>query len=196
MIDDLLKKTFLIGFTLICLSSCRSKNDFVITDDYVDKELGIKPGKDGKQITLTETEKKYFALKLEVMPSEINNDRLYSFVKRWEGQSHNPDDKRKNVNDVYVTKQLYSYVYNKKLSGMPADMVTDKKIELFKATESLKEGDLLFFRLNDDDLISHVGVYLKNNRFFSAIQGNDAEIYNLKKDYWKNNFVTAGRYKQ
>ena len=196
MIDDLLKKTFLIGFTLICLSSCRSKNDFVITDDYVDKELGIKPGKDGKQVTLTETEKKYFALKLEVMPSEINNDRLYSFVKRWEGQSHNPDDKRKNVNDVYVTKQLYSYVYNKKLSGMPADMVTDKKIELFKATESLKEGDLLFFRLNDDDLISHVGVYLKNNRFFSAIQGNDAEIYNLKKDYWKNNFVTAGRYKQ
>ncbi|WP_317499589.1 NlpC/P60 family protein [Flavobacterium sp. DG1-102-2] len=196
MINDLLKKTFLVGFTLILVSSCRSKNDFVITDDYVDKELGIKPGKDGKQVTLTETEKKYFALKLEVMPSEINNDRLYSFVKRWEGQTHNPDDKKKSVNDVYVTKQLYSFVYNKKLSGLPADMVTDKKIELFKATENLKEGDLLFFRLNDDDIISHVGVYLKNNRFFSAIQGDDAEIFNLKKDYWKNNFVTAGRYKQ
>ena len=48
----------------------------------------------------------------------------------------------------------------------------------------------------EEKIISHVGIYLRNNKFFAANQNGGVEIASLKKPYWKKNFMAAGRYKQ
>lgn len=174
-------------FIMSCISSCHSKKDFVITDEYVGKEMGIKPDKKSASIRLSDKDRKYFAAKLEVPVSRIANDELYMSVKKVKAIN--------TTNSAAVAKQVYAEAYGKKLKGKAIDMFEDKRMELFKDTGSLREGDLLFFRIGTAEIISHVGVYLKNNRFLSS-QDSKAEIYELKSEKWKNSFVTAGRLKQ
>ena len=180
-------KLFLMFSLIISSASCRSKKEFVITDDYVNKETGGKASTN-ESVKLSETDKKYLAVKLGVDSDDITNDKLYAFVKAHEG-------KKFSLGSAAVVSQLYDNVYNKKVTGRPVDIVGDKRLELFKATENLREGDIVFFRANADEVVTHVGVYLKNDRFFSS-ENNKAGIFNLKKSQWKNNFVSAGRLKQ
>jgi len=166
-------------------SSCGPKKDFVITDDYVSKEMGINPTEKNKGV-LSEDDKNYVAKKLGVKPSQLTNDNLYSFIKK---------NENRNNGSAGITARLYAEVYNKKVLGEPVDILADKRLELFKDTGSLREGDLVFFRTNSEEVVTHVGVYLKNDHFFSS-QNNKAEIYNLKKGSWRKNFVSGGRFKQ
>ncbi|MNX74924.1 putative endopeptidase YafL precursor [compost metagenome] len=93
-------------------------------------------------------------------------------------------------------QELYTYVYKKDLPRTASEMSMDNRIELFKSNEKLREGDLVFFRITEEKIISHVGIYLKNNKFFAANQVGGVEISSLKKAFWKKNFVAAGRFKQ
>lgn len=165
--------------------SCAPKKDLIITDAYVNKEMGINPVEKNKAEVLTEEDKKYVAKKLDVEASQLTNDRLYSFIKRNENSKNS---------SAGITTRLYIDVYSKKIVGEPVDILSDKRLELFKDTGSLREGDLVFFRSSSDEVVTHVGVYLKNNHFFSS-QGK-AEIFNIKKGSWKKNFVSGGRFKQ
>ncbi len=54
----------------------------------------------------------------------------------------------------------------------------------------LKEGDLVFF--NTTGGVSHVGMYLANNRFVHASK-NGVTISNLLEEYWSKHIVGAGR---
>jgi len=166
--------------------SCGPKKDFVITDAYVSKEMGINPTEKDKAAAFTEDDKKYVAKKLDVEASLLTNDKLYSFIKRNENAKNS---------SAGITARLYADVYSKKIIGEPVDILSDKRLELFKDTGSLREGDLVFFRSNSDEVVSHVGIYLKNDHFFSS-QNNKAEIYNIKKGSWRKNFVSGGRFKQ
>jgi len=175
-----------MGILIVNTVSCRSKKEFVITDDYVSKESGDKSAKD-ESVTLSDTDRKYFALKLGVEPREITTDKLYAYVKGQEGKKY-------AKGSAGVVSQLLNDVYGKKISGTPTDMLGDKRLELFKSTENLREGDIVFFRTNSTEVVTHTGVYLKNNRFLSS-EDNKAGIFNLNKGQWKNNFVSGGRLK-
>lgn len=174
---------------VVLASSCGSKKDFIITDDYVSHEAGGKPVRaEGEKYRLSDSDRKYFASKLDVDPLQINNDYLYAHIKAHEG-------KRFSSGSAAVASKLYDNVYGKQINGTPTDMVSDKRLDLFKSMESLKEGDLIFFRTSNNEVVTHVGVYLKNGRFYSS-QNNKAGIFDLRKSEWKNKFVSAGRLKQ
>lgn len=187
MIYQHFSKTLVVCALAVLCISCRSKKDFVITDEYVDKEMGVNPGTKKVQGRLSDTDRKYFADKLSVPVSQIENDKLYIAIKKVEGTA--------TITNATVAKQIYGEAYGKKLKGEAIDMFEDKRMELFKDTGSLREGDLVFFRIGTEEIISHVGVYLKNNRFISGLDGK-AKIYELKSGKWKSSFVTAGRLKQ
>lgn len=176
----------LSGFIVLSMASCKAKNDFVITDDYVKKEQGIK-SEDDRSSTLSSADKKYLADKLGVSSEQVSNDKLYFYIKQYESK------KFVSGGSTLVT-QIYNEVYNKKLSGTPTQMISDKRIELFKSEESLKEGDLIFFRNNPEQVVTHVGVYLQNSRFISSMYG-EAEIFNLNKGAWKSTMISMGRLK-
>ena len=59
-------------------------------------------------------------------------------------------------------------------------------------SENLQEGDLVFFQTVGTD-ISHVGIYLTNNKFVHAATSNGVMISDLNDAYWKSRYKGAGR---
>lgn len=174
---------------VVFVSSCGSKKDFIITDDYVSREVDGKPVRaEGEKYRLSDSDRKHFASRLDVDPLQITNDYLYAHIKAHEG-------KKFSSGSAAVASKLYDNVYGKQIKGTPTDMVSDKRLDLFKSMESLKEGDLIFFRTSNNEVVTHVGVYLKNGRFYSS-QNNKAGIFDLRRSEWKSKFVSAGRLKQ
>lgn len=58
-------------------------------------------------------------------------------------------------------------------------------------------GDLLFFKTNNSAPITHVGIYIGNNQFISAISdGQNAGVSksSLLQDYWKTKYVACGQF--
>ena len=58
-------------------------------------------------------------------------------------------------------------------------------------------GDLLFFKTTSSDSISHVGIYIGNNQFISAISdgpNTGVIVSSLKQDYWKPKYVCTGKF--
>ena len=58
--------------------------------------------------------------------------------------------------------------------------------------EDLKEGDLVFFKINSRS-ITHVGVYLGNNRFAHASTTRGVALNSLDEPYYKRYFYKGGR---
>jgi lipoprotein Spr len=58
--------------------------------------------------------------------------------------------------------------------------------------EELKEGDLVFFKINSR-AISHVGVYLGDNKFAHASSSRGVMISNLNEPYWRRYYYKGGR---
>ena len=66
-------------------------------------------------------------------------------------------------------------------------------IELIEKDE-LKEGDLVFFHTRGRrSAITHVGVYLTNNKFVHASTSNGVSISDLDETFWKPRFRAGGR---
>jgi cell wall-associated NlpC family hydrolase len=60
--------------------------------------------------------------------------------------------------------------------------------------KKLRQGDLVFFKTRGSKGgISHVGVYLCNNKFVHAATSSGVMISDLDEDYYKARFVGAGR---
>jgi lipoprotein Spr len=57
----------------------------------------------------------------------------------------------------------------------------------------LREGDLVFFHTGGAD-ISHVGIYLLNNKFVHASTSSGVTVSDLNDGYWQPKFVGAGRF--
>lgn len=60
----------------------------------------------------------------------------------------------------------------------------------------LEAGDLVFFKTTDSGRISHVGIYIGNNKFISAISDGTETgvlIRSLSDRYWKKTYYGAGR---
>jgi len=58
-------------------------------------------------------------------------------------------------------------------------------------------GDLLFFKTNNTAPITHVGIYIGNNQFISAISdgpNTGVIISSLNQEYWKPKYVACGQF--
>ncbi len=84
---------------------------------------------------------------------------------------------------------MYKTIYNLSLNRSANDMQKDVRfIDLNKA----KLGDILFFKINGDR-VSHVGLYLGNNRFIHATTNKGVIISNLSEDYYSKRYYKCGR---
>ena len=58
----------------------------------------------------------------------------------------------------------------------------------------LKAGDLVFFKTSVSRSVSHVGIYLGNNKFIHApSSGKRVKISSMKEKYWRSRYTGAGR---
>ncbi len=134
-------------------------------------------------------EEKY-SLLFGVDKSQIQNKKLYSFIESWNGTTYEYGGKSKNGVDCSgITSILLKEVYGKELSG--------SSFNLFKqcqpvSKQELREGDLVFFKIESKE-VSHVGVYLQNNRFYHATTKGGVMINNLDEEYYRKYFVGGGK---
>ncbi len=138
----------------------------------------------------TQLQKKYATL-LGVKPSSITHNNLYLFIDKWLNTRYQYGGQNdKGIDCSGFTQLLFDAVYKKKISRTSEAQYA--AISAFTNTRNLVEGDLVFFTTIKAKKISHVGVYLQNNRFISATN-KGVLIYDMAIKYWREKFVGAGR---
>ena len=133
--------------------------------------------------------KDYFSQIMGVALSTTSNVKLFQFVYDWIGTPyHFGGETRKGIDCSAFTKELYSKVFNLTIKRNSRDIFS--MVSPLRRDE-LKEGDFVFFKIHSRS-ISHVGIYLGNNRFAHAsVRG--VAINSLDDDYYGKHFYKGGR---
>lgn len=183
---------------LLGLYSCShhrkgSKTSTEVAKKNTSKTTEADPGTEDMEKTgngkSTELTEKYAGI-LGVKPTEIRNEELYRFINEWYGVPYKYAGKdKKGIDCSGFSSMLYNTVYHKKLSPSSKTQAEEaKKV----SSSDLQEGDLVFFDINAGR-ISHVGVYLQNNKFVHASTKRGVIINDLNEPYYKKYFVRSGR---
>ena len=56
----------------------------------------------------------------------------------------------------------------------------------------MKDGDLIFFKTEGPNLISHVGIYIANNKFAHAGTSQGVTVGDLTNPYWQTRLFGFG----
>ncbi len=137
--------------------------------------------------------KEKYAQALGVDEKDINNLKLYYFIDEWMGVPYKYGGNDKNGIDCSgFTGLLYREVYNKNVSGPTSTLIDLTNIIDEK---ELKEGDMVFFHIEKKGKVSHVGVYLQNNKFVHATTKKGVMINDLNENYYKQHYFKSGRLK-
>jgi lipoprotein Spr len=194
--------TFLVAISFV-FSGCGSKksvlpDDTLYTNNDSTKDKNTKiietNSIESKTLSLSANALNEMSLSLGVKPKKLKNDKLYSFVHHWidvpylwGGETYS------GIDCSALTQQLYQEVYNVDIPRTSDEMFWFEGVKRFKKKKYLKEGDLIFFRINKGKTISHVGVYLQNNKFVASGSSRGVQIEDLNSPYWISTYVASGR---
>ncbi len=133
--------------------------------------------------------KDYLSQIMGVAVSATSNMKLFHFVYDWIGTPYRfGGSSKKGVDCSAFTKQLYSQVFNLDIKRNSRDIFS---MVSPVSKDELKEGDLVFFKIHSRS-ISHIGIYLGNNRFAHASLKGVA-ISSLDDNYYSRYFYKGGR---
>jgi hypothetical protein len=141
--------------------------------------------------------KEKYSIIMEVMPKEVRDYKLYSYMDEWLGTPYKKQmlEKQVGVEASYFVQALFSDVYGETFSKTPDGIFRSKALQLFTGRTFLKEGDILFFRYDKFHPISDVGIYLHNDRIL-ACTAKGLNIYDFNDEYFQLRYVAAGRLKE
>ena len=133
--------------------------------------------------------KDYLSQIMGVALSATSNMKLFHFVYNWIGTPYRfGGSSKKGVDCSAFTKQLYSEVFNLDIKRNSRDIFS---MVSPVGKDELKEGDLVFFKIHSRS-ISHIGIYLGDNRFAHAsLKG--VSISSLDDPYYSRYFYKGGR---
>lgn len=177
----LMNSKIILSILIFFAWSCRNKKDITKKIDTGKKDNVVK-----------KTDSNPLKEKLGLSNKEIKNSKLYSFINDWYGVPYKYGGCAKSgVDCSCFTNNLYQAVYGRKTQRTAGDIYKEcEKLTI----EKIKQGDLIFFKTNGNS-ISHVGIYLKNNKFVHASTSKGVMINDLDETYYKKYFYSAGRLK-
>lgn len=134
--------------------------------------------------------KAYYAQIMGLSVSSIQNVQLYEQIAKWLGTPYRYAGKTMNGIDC---SSLVNKLFN---SGFDFNS-QGNSVALYKQCKpinkvELAEGDLVFFKTRSH-AISHVGMYLGENKFVHSSRSNGVIISDLNSPYYKRTFYKAGR---
>lgn len=90
---------------------------------------------------------------------------------------------------------LTSAVYRQNGLALPRSSIQQWKVGKYVKRRQLKKGDLVFFKTYGRKKVSHVGIYIGENRFIhSPGKGRSIRIVSLDQKYYRKRYVGARRY--
>ena len=131
-----------------------------------------------------------YAVAMDATVEMLTNIPLLEVIDKWWGTKYCMGGSTDNCIDCSAfTQVLMRDVYQQNLPRTAEEQFNSSEhVEL----EDLKEGDLVFFNTGGKD-ISHVGVYLLNNKFVHASTSGGVMISDLNDTYWQPKYRGAGR---
>ncbi len=158
----------------LLLFACNKSNNVIVENTSSPKEKIIQD--------------KYSEL-LEVNPVEIQNYTLYSFIDEWIGTKYQYGGMSKSGVDCSgFCNILYNEIYNKQLPRTTSEISNQVKAV---SKEKLQEGDIVVFNIANRKN-SHVGIYLKNNKFIHASTSSGVVISSLENPYYVKSYSKGG----
>ena len=130
-----------------------------------------------------------YSLLLDIEVELIKNINLFRLIDDWYGVKYLYGGTSKRGIDCSALMQiLFTAVYGVALPRT-AKMQYDFSKRISRT--ELKEGDLLFF--NTRGGVSHVGMYLTNNKFIHASTSNGVAISDMFESYYASRLIGVGR---
>jgi len=121
--------------------------------------------------------------------SGINNERLFDCIDLWNGTKYKfSGGDVEGIDCSRFVMMVYNYAYGKPIDGSAAELY-EKSTHIKK--EDLQQGDLVFFKI-EHRKISHVGVYIGDNKFAHASTSSGIIISDLDEPYYKKYFAGCG----
>jgi lipoprotein Spr len=132
----------------------------------------------------------YFSQVMGVAVDATSNVKLYKFIYEWIGTPYRfGGNTKKGIDCSAFTKAIYDQVFNTTLLRNSRDIFS--MVDPLPKDE-LKEGDLVFFKIRSRS-ITHIGIYLGDNRFAHASSSRGVVISNLNEPYYSRFFYKGGR---
>ena len=102
-----------------------------------------------------------------------------------------------SVNSGFDCSGFMQHIFRKTMQiNLPRTSAEQAKMGVAVSRSELQPGDMVFFSTSRGR-ISHVGLYIGNNRFIHAPRtGKSIEITSLGNKYWNSKYVTARRVKR
>ncbi len=120
--------------------------------------------------------------------------QLLQELASWVGVPYKHANNDKSGTDCSgLSFAVFKRLYNKSLERSSDGQFYKNCKQINRKT--LKMGDLLFFAINKKQIISHVGIYLKNDKFIHASSVRGVVVSDLNDDYYSKYFYAAGRVK-
>ncbi|MBN9296122.1 MAG: C40 family peptidase [Filimonas sp.] len=131
-----------------------------------------------------------YAIVLDASVEKMTNLGLLRAIDYWWGTRYCLGGSTTNCVDCSAfTLAVMRDVYNVPLARTAQEQYNNSdRVEV----EDLKEGDLVFFHTSGRS-ISHVGIYVINNKFVHAATSGGVMVSDLNDKYWQARYKGAGR---
>ena len=130
-----------------------------------------------------------YAILMDTEIEYVSNTALYNFIDNWWGTPYRIGGlTQRGVDCSAFVQNLGAAIFDIALPRTAKEQYdASHRISISDA----REGDLVFF--NTKGGISHVGVYLQNNKFVHASTSGGVMISDLSESYWSKRFICAAR---
>lgn len=133
-----------------------------------------------------------YAILLDAPVESIKDAKMFDFIETWYGTRYRyGGNDRSGIDCSAFVQTFVSAVYS-----LPVPRTSAAQYENSKriGKDELQEGDLVFFRtLGRRKGVSHVGVYLRNNKFVHASTSSGVIINDINDTYYSAHYAGAGR---
>ncbi len=192
----MIKNVLKIGITFVVLlmfANCKgakaaTNDDIVVTYDSIAPKTAYLP-----------IQAKYAKL-LNTKPDSLQNVKLYKFIDKWMNTPYIlGGETKEGIDCSSFTQLMYTQVYDLYIERTAEKQFESENMNKFRGQEFLKEGDFIFFQKLDEQIISHVGVYLKNNKFVHSTShrgksgAGGVKISDIRDAFWQKRFVAGGK---
>jgi lipoprotein Spr len=130
-----------------------------------------------------------YALLLNTEVEMVRNTNLFKIIDEWLGTRYRLGGTSKMGIDCSALMQVFFTA----LYGIALPRTAKEQYNFSRriSRTELQEGDLVFFGTGHG--VSHVGIYLQNNKFAHASTSEGVTISDLFDPYWVKRFVGVGR---